>query len=287
MYKSFKEIVHNLLPPLATRFLERLKSKGGYMGNYTSWAEAKRASTGYDTDIILNKVKDALLKVKNGEAVYERDSVLFDEIQYSWPLLAGLLWVATCNKNRLNLIDFGGSLGSSYFQNRALLGHLEEFTWSVIEQEAFVLCGKEHFEDQFLKFYFTIEECIEVRRTDSILLSAVLPYLENPYKLLDQIIKQKFSYIVIDRTPILEGWKDRLTVQHVPAEIYDARYPAWIFGRDKLLGLFKKDYELVMQFDALAGSIFLGNTVAHDKGFIFRLKDEFKLNFKVIHEDNR
>jgi len=52
------------------------------------------ASTGYDNDMILEKTRLALLKVKNGEAAYERDSVVFEDIQYAWPLLAGLLWVA-------------------------------------------------------------------------------------------------------------------------------------------------------------------------------------------------
>ena len=31
---------------------------------------------------VLEKCKNALLKVKNGEAAYERDSVLFNQIQY-------------------------------------------------------------------------------------------------------------------------------------------------------------------------------------------------------------
>lgn len=257
---------------MAWELFKRYIKRNGYFGNYSGWEQASQDSTGYDSDVILERVRDALIKVKNGEAVYERDSVLFDEIQYSWPLLAGLLWIASRNGNRLNLLDFGGSLGSSYFQNRALLDSLHEFSWSVVEQNAFVHCGRELFEDQFLKFYFSIEECLNVQQPDLILLSSVLPYLEAPYELLTQILKQKFAYIVIDRTPILNGFKDRMTVQHVPAEIYDARYPAWILGRHKLLGMFENNYELVMQFDALAGSIFLGDTFAYDKGFIFRLK---------------
>jgi len=47
--------------------------------------EAMELSTGYDSERILGKVRDSLLKVKRGEAVYERDSVLFDKVQYSWP----------------------------------------------------------------------------------------------------------------------------------------------------------------------------------------------------------
>ena len=267
-----RQFIFDCVPPIVWKLYNRFIKRSGYFGNYYEWKLACQDSTGYDSTVIFERVRDSLVKVKKGEAVYERDSVLFDEIQYSWPLLAGLLWIASCNGNRLNLLDFGGSLGSSYFQNRSLLGHLDELTWNVVEQEKFVICGRELFEDHYLKFYFTIEECIEVCQPDTILLSSVLPYLENPYELLAKIVKLKIKYIVIDRTPTLEGGKDRLTVQHVPAKIYDARYPAWILGKDKLLSMFEQDYELIMHFDALAGSIFLGDTFVHDKGFIFKLK---------------
>jgi putative methyltransferase (TIGR04325 family) len=260
------------IPPAAYVCYDRFVKNMGYFGNYLTWQEADKDSLGYAADQILDQVKGALLKVKNGEAAYERDSVLFDEIQYSWPLLAGLLWISSRNGNRLNLLDFGGSLGSSYYQNRELLLHLNELSWNVVEQDKFVRCGREFFEDQKLKFYFTIEECMEACRIDAILLSGVLPYMEEPYKLLEQVRKQKIKYIVIDRTLTMDGDKDRLTVQHVPAKIYGARYPAWILGREKLLKMFEEDYEMVMHFDALAGSVFLGDTFAHDKGFVFRIK---------------
>lgn len=61
---------------------------------------------GYNSDEIIKKVKQFLLKVKSGKAVYERDSILFDKIYYSRPLLAGLLWIACQRGDRLNLIVF-------------------------------------------------------------------------------------------------------------------------------------------------------------------------------------
>jgi hypothetical protein len=68
--------------------------------------------------------------VKTGEAVYERDSVLFDEIQYSFPVIAALLRVASANKGKLNVLDFGGSEKSHYKKlyvyNRILTSQLKE-----------------------------------------------------------------------------------------------------------------------------------------------------------------
>jgi hypothetical protein len=62
----------------------------GFRGDYKNWSDAAKDSVGYDSDIILSKVLDSSLKVIKGEAAHERDSVTFERIQYSWPLLAGL-----------------------------------------------------------------------------------------------------------------------------------------------------------------------------------------------------
>lgn len=270
--RELKRFVRGLVPPLALSFYQRSIRRCGYFGDYPSWENARRDSTGYDTDLILERVRDALLKVKRGEAVYERDSVLFDRVHHSWPLLTGLLWAATRNGNRLNVLDFGGSLGSSYFQNRAFLAHLDGLTWSIVEQEQFVRCGREQFADQVLHFYSTVDECAAARHPDVVLLSSVLPYLEHPYRLLAEIIARGFDSIIIDRTPLLDGARDRLTIQRVPAEIYEARYPAWMLGREKLLAMFAPGYELVAEFDALAGAVDLGDCAARDTGFIFKRK---------------
>ena len=95
---TYRELIKLFIPPLflkGYRFLcGNRKNDFGLSGDYISWKEAKRNTTGYNSEIILEKTKSAVLKVKNGDAAYERDSVLLSEIQYAWPLLAGLMWVA-------------------------------------------------------------------------------------------------------------------------------------------------------------------------------------------------
>jgi putative methyltransferase (TIGR04325 family) len=119
-----------------------------------------------------------------------------------------------------------------------------------------------------------MEECLGYRPCDTILLSAVLSYIEKPHDLLERIIDLGFKNIIIDRTPIFLGdTPDRLTVQHVPPHIYKARYPAWFFNMAGLLSHFKDCYETVVTFKALADDIFVGDKVAQDKGFIFKRLD--------------
>jgi putative methyltransferase (TIGR04325 family) len=214
-------------------------------------------------------IKEAALKVKNGEAAYERDSVLFDEIQYSWPLLAAFLWIASRNGNRLSLLDFGGSLGTTYFQNVKFLSHLNELHWSIVEQKKFVECGRKYFENEHLRFYPSVDECIRERQPDTILFSGVIQYLEKPYEVLSETLQKGFRQIIFDRTPFLEQGNDRITVQKVPSEIYRASYPAWFFNLDKFRNFFSVDYEMTVEFDSLE-SFNLGEIRnSRGKGFIF------------------
>ena len=138
-----KNLLKRIIPPIFLDVVKHRKSnRYGWHGNYPSWEEAKKASTGYDIDEILNKVRNSLLKVKNGEKVYERDSVLFDEIQYSWPLLSGLMLAAAKHDGKLKVLDFGGSLGSTYFQNKKFLEKLIDVSWNIVEQKHFVEVGE-------------------------------------------------------------------------------------------------------------------------------------------------
>lgn len=243
------KIINLLLPPIVLKLVGCKKINYGFFGNYSCFSAALNDSSGYDSDIILEKTKNALLKVKRGEAVYERDSVLFDEIHYSWPLLTGLLKAACENGNRLSVLDFGGSLGSSYFQNREMLSGLGSLKWSIVEQPHYVACGKKYFQSNELVFYDDLNTCILQEQPDVLLASSVLQYLEKPYVILSQIIESELKWIIIDRTPFLfNDKKDLLTVQKVPPSVYDASYPAWFFNEKQFLSYFRNKYSLVGKF---------------------------------------
>ena len=273
MKQIIVSVLRNIASPIAINVYRRLSGKGGFYGNYRSWEEAQKLCSGYDSDVILNKVKEAAFRVKNGEAAYEQDSVLFDKIQYSWPLLAGLLWIASRNENRLSLLDFGGSLGTTYFQNVKFLNHLKELRWSIVEQEKFVKCGREYFDNEHLKFYFDIDECIKAQQPHAILFSGVIQYLEKPYEMLSETLSKGFRQIIFDRTPFLEIGDDRITVQKAPPEIYPASYPAWFFNLGKFRDFFSADYEILAEFDT-PESFDLGEIRnSRGKGFIFCKKE--------------
>jgi putative methyltransferase (TIGR04325 family) len=218
----------------------------GWFGHYASWQEAQQQCTGYDDGAILQKILAGAQKVKNGEAVWERDGVLLDHIEYSWPLLAHLLWIGRRQGNRLSVLDFGGGLGTAWFQNRGYLQVLDETQWSVAEQAAFVSAGRAHIAGNGLQFYYTPEEALADRGPhDVFMMGCVLPYLEKPYAFLQKTIDKAFPYIIIENTYFNPAPGDRLTIQKVPPFYYEASYPAWFLDYDKVKALLLTRYELV------------------------------------------
>ena len=251
---SIKLRLKNWLPPSLMYAVGNLRKRGiRFEGNYSTWAQAAALCTGYDADSILEKVLEASLKVRRGEVAFERDSVLFDKIEYSWPVTAALMSVAARNGGELHVLDFGGSLGSSYFQNRKFLSSLHRVSWSVVEQNKFVTAGKKYLTDDLLDFYYNIESCCAANRPNVVLMSSVLQYLEEPFSVLKTLSKTEVSTIVIDRVPFLKnGSSSSVKIQHVPAEIYVANYPCWFFSRNEFIReMSDLNYDIVEQFDSL------------------------------------
>ena len=251
-----KKIVKGLIPPIFLSIYHRFfTSKYGWKGLYKTWQDAESVSTGYDQTIVLEKVRSSLLAVKNGEAVYERDSVLFDQVQYNWPLLSALMLGAAKKTGSLSVMDFGGSLGSTYFQNKKFIELLPGVVkWGIVEQKHFVDAGKQEFESDELKFFYDIDSCLEELRPGVLLLSSVLQYIEQPYHLLEKLLSYNFDLIIVDRTPFTSSNNDVIKVQYVPPSIYDASYPCWFFNKEKLCNYFvSHGYELFEEFDALDG----------------------------------
>ena len=270
MKQKYRQIIKDWLPPIILRKCNNIIGNGiKFKGTFTSWDDATLKSSGYGSESILEKVKQSALDVKAGRALFERDSVTFHSIQYSMPLITCLLRVATNQNAKLVVMDYGGALGSTYFQNKDMFSELENLSWCIVEQQRFVDCGKEYFEDDILKFFNTIEECATYIQPNVVILSSVLQYLEDPYKVISNITSKNIEYIIIDRTPCHEGKDDVLTIQIVPPGIYEASYPSWIFNCQNLINAIN-DYDLLYEFGAADGAVKSGGHTAQYKGFFLK-----------------
>lgn len=244
-------LIHDLCPPLVGRWYRQRAGAPGWSGDYASWSEAEARCAGYDAPEILERIKESQLRVLAGEGAFERDSVVFPEAEYSWPALASLLHVAAVDGGSLRVLDFGGSLGSTYRQHRRWFDGIADMAWGVVEQPHFVRCGREHFQDNRLSFHATLAEGVRGIRPNVALLSSVLGYLQDPGAVLREISESAIGFILVDRTGFTHDDRDRITMQQVPPSIYPASYPCRFFSRTRLLAQLAPDYGLVATFPAL------------------------------------
>ncbi len=232
----------------------------GWFGHYPDWAAAVVDCEGYDTTEIFEKVKIATCKVKLGQTKCETNKELMKWVE-NISTTAGII----------RILDFGGALGSIYFQHREILNKFPHLIWCVVEQKDFVEIGQAEFEDNVLKFEYTIEDALKKYQPNAVLLSSVLMYIEKPYNILEEIFESKIPHIMIDRTPFISAPEDRLTVQIAIPSVYKASYPCWIFSEQKFLNFTNRYAHHIKEFPAFDKSNILN---CNYKGMIFEVKIE-------------
>jgi putative methyltransferase (TIGR04325 family) len=267
--------IKQFIPPILWRIIIRVfgRTNSMWFGDFKDWESASLQCAGYDEKSILEKCKVALLDVKNRKRIYERDSVLYNSMEYSWPIATMLLKSAHQNNNTLRILDFGGSLGSTFYQNRGLLGNEIDIKWGIVEQRSFVETGKKYFEDNSLRFFYTHEECMFAIEPQVILLSSVLQYLPEPYVWLEKLSNLQVNYLILDRTSFSGDDKDLLTIQNVPEEIYKASYPCWFLSMTKVKDILERNYTLFSIFDSYCENeivINKGQNLCQWKGMIWK-----------------
>jgi len=260
---QIKAFIKELLPPVLLKFLKSLIYRPHntvnstapepvivepvappiHQGPYPSWDDALANSDGYDAQVILDKTLAATLKVKSGEAVFERDSFLYDKPEYPYFVISSLLYIFLIKKAKLSILDFGGSLGSTFFQIRKFTRPLDNLKWSVVEQKKHVTAGRQYLENDHLRFYYTIQECLSSEKPDVALLSGVLHIVENPYEVIEAIQKSEIDYVIVDRQPLSPNDMEQVYVKNVPPYIYAASYPMWVLSESRFRNTWS-DYKL-------------------------------------------
>ena len=204
------KFLKSLIPEIVKDYINIILGRNIKLrGKFALWEDALKISSGYNDPVILSKSKISIKKIMNKEAKFERDTVLFYNDDPDIQLIA-IIKKLYQNKN-IKICDFGGSFGSSYFQNISFLNK-EKIEWNI----------------------------------DLIIFSSVIQYLEAPYSILKKITKKKIINIIISRTPFFND-RDIIKVQIVPKHIYESSYPVRIFNKKKFLNFMKSNGYLVKQ----------------------------------------
>jgi putative methyltransferase (TIGR04325 family) len=250
-----RAIAKSLLPPALLGSVQRLTGRSPrFVGPLADWLAARTVSSGYAAPIILERTLAATRAVVAGRAAFERDSVQFAEPAHRFSVVAALMHAAAQARGSLQVIDFGGSLGSTYWQYRQLLAGLDHLRWIVVEQDVIVEAGRREFASDSLEFATTIAAAAARTQAPLALASSVLQYVEDPAAVLNQLGASGATGLLIDRTPMSEEADDRVCVQMVPRRIYHASYPCHVFSRAKLLDRLARDWRLVFELPCDEGS---------------------------------
>ena len=200
----------------------------------SSWSEAVEQSSGYSDHEIISRVESATQSVLAGEGAFERDGVLFHQQEYRLPIADALNAIRE-RDSFLRVVDFGGALGSVYWQHRQLLAPLDT-TWAVVEQPHFVDRGNA-LPTAEVTFFTDLHAALETVEPNVVLFSSVLQYLPDPMATLRDLLRISAADLILDRTPMHAGSRNIPTIQKVPEHIYPGSYPAWIISQSQLTDL--------------------------------------------------
>ena len=221
-----------------------------YHGNYKNWDDALADSIGYQDEKIFFKTVQSFKKIISGEFKCERDTILFDQYEYSLPLLLGLNFFQKKKKN-FSLLDFGGSFASAYFRNFDVVKEFD-LIWTVIEQPKIVRQARSmvgNFDQLCFLEESELNRLISENRYSVVLFGSCLQFLKNPKQTVAKLLHNDLQVVIIERTPILYGSSTKLTVQQVNKPIYDSSYPAWHFAESELMSWFSNDFDLRYKFN--------------------------------------
>ncbi len=250
--KKVKKGIRKIVPPILADLYLNQKVSHSLLGGFSTWEEAEKKAIGYDSNAIFERAKKAALAVKNGAAVFERDTVLFFQPNYSNAVLTGLLRSFVKNEGHITLLDFGGALGSTYSNFVPLIKEMKSLIWGVVEQPHFVKFGRENLETKQLRFFAGIPEFqSDVGSPNIILISSSLQYIRDYQKILAAILAMKPTLVIIDRSPFLRDRKTptKVFLQQVSEEIYPASYACWAFNKQEILSQFSEDYKVILETD--------------------------------------
>ena len=274
---NLRAFAKELLPPFAARIYRAACGNTptgpvvSFSEPYPSWTAAQQVSSGYDSAVILGRVNDAVAEVRSGRAVFERDGVAFTHVEYPLFLLSSVLFAGQ-KSSGLRVLDFGGSLGSSYFQASPLLQHLPDLHWSVVEQPQFVEAGKP-LEDGRLEFFQSIGAAVASGKPDIAIFSGVIEYLEHPWPILEEIAATGIEYLLFDRTSFLADSVTApsgalIAVQKVVwGKVHDS-YPIRLHEYRQFLRRLEQSWEVIFENQERAGPP--GAIPASNRGVLLR-----------------
>jgi putative methyltransferase (TIGR04325 family) len=178
--------------------------------------------------------------------------------------------LASREKSRVSLLDWGGGAGHYYLLTRALLPHLE-LDYHCRDLERVVAFGEAvlptvHFHSN--------DNCLD-RRYDFVLASSSFQYSENWKSQLGKLVSATAGYLFVTQLPIIHQAPSFVFVQRPYDHGYNTEYLGWCLNRGELLEQ-ARQHGLVLTREFICGfqpPIHDAPEPAEYRGFLFRRVD--------------
>ena len=180
---------------------------------------------------------------------------------------AYVLALASRNKERISMMDWGGGIGHYYLLGKAILDD-EALTYHCRDLPILVDHGRSLFPEAY---FYDDDSCLE-SRYDLVVSSSSLQYSEDWSDVLRRLIDATEHYLYVTRIPVLSNSPSFVVLQRAYKYGYDTEYLGWFFNRDELVQCASEaGMDLVREFD-------LGSTThvqgapedGRQRGFLFQ-----------------
>lgn len=236
------KFIKYVLPPFLIDILNKILLREiSIKGKFRTWKDAEKKTTGYENGNIINKVITSFEKVqKNLDLYYERDGYIFKKPDFDYELLFYINYLFSKNQ-KINIIDYGGGLGSKFFQNIEVFKKFKNMKWHIVEQINYRNYARKKINVKNLFFYENLDEVFKKKIIpDMAIFSSSINYLPKPYQILQKLINRKSLKSFIFLKTAFHDDIDTIKIQKVPKNIYDASYPIRIFNKKKFEKFFLK-----------------------------------------------
>jgi putative methyltransferase (TIGR04325 family) len=218
------------------------KKETGFQGPHATWKHAVENSNGWNSPEILEKAVAAAEAVVSGRAEFEQDTIVRDHIRYS-PLILGFLYLA--GTDRVDVVDFGGSVATNYLQNRKLIARIP-CTWRIVEIPELVNVANQRIQIDGVSFHARLRDVLPAGH---VLYSGSLQCLEHPFDSLQETVDGGAQLIALDRLLISRGSQSEIYVLQPSSRYYSSSYPVWAFSLTEITGWFEsRGFRLVEHF---------------------------------------
>lgn len=193
-------------------------------GPFANGPACERQARPYRGKQALDAIQTACQCVREGYASFERHGEAFKHDSPVWHVLSALLLArqSVPAERALKVMDIGGGLGSHCQRLRNWTQGRLDVQWGVVETTEFVQRGQQHFADDQLSFFSSIDACATALEPDVILISDTLQYLPDPHKILQRISNTNARFLIIDHLLVTNGMSDLFMLEHRPGKDRDA-----------------------------------------------------------------